>query len=702
MSAKNPEKKIKKTDKTENFALSEQPESWFANGLHRFMIVFSVMWFGIVAVYITEFFGWDNLFSMVPNEFSGFMAGMTLPLAIVWVVMAYIDRGSSFRNETQMLRDSLNRVIFPDSNGRDATKMIADAIKAQVSDLKETTRDVCAQADVIKRDLSDRIAEMKSLAGELYTYSSQTMQELNSEIKKLVENFTFVAEKAASTTADFRVNTMQIREDSEQLSNIMKPMVNEMVTAAENIKEVVNVNNENIEKAQAQLNNYSESSQLAIGRIIESWAEKGENLEKTFLRTAENCEELFHRLDSGISHIETSINEQKNVVEQQSAILDKNSGYLDKKLGEYGKLISLEVEAMIERSNTLEQNIQTQMKNMREASTQTEEIFGRLGSDIANKRQLLETEGSRMINNIHLTIGTLGDEVSRLQDFYKNTQDKNSELGKVFSSIAQTLKEMEDGLLASVNNFSTKAGGVVDKFNEVNSLVSGNIGKLSETADSIASQSKTNAGLLIEQDEYVNKALGSLKQISTQISALNKDMSASAGNIGKTLSVYENKMSAFSKVLGEHLTDLNENYDKTQKQYDEFNQKFKVASIDTFMKNSADIISELETISIDINSIFNKTGDDEVLWKKYYEGDHSVFVRYLSKNMTKKEVIAVREDYEKKPDFRVVVDKYLDDFNSLIEAACSNNRASTLLALISGSDIGKVYYILSRALGKVN
>lgn len=702
MSAKNPEKKIKKSDKTENFDLPEQPESWFSNGLHRFMIVFSVMWFGIVAIYITKFFGWDNLFSMMPNEFSGFIAGISLPLAIVWVVMAYIDRGNSFRNETQMLRDSLNRVIFPDSNGNAATKMIADAIKAQVSELKETTRDVCAQADVIKRDLSDRIAEMKSLAGELDTYSSQTMQELNSEIKKLVENFTFVAEKAASTTADFRVNTMQIREDSEQLSNIMKPMVNEMVTAAENIKEVVNVNNENIEKAQAQLNNYSESSQLAIGRIIESWAEKGENLEKTFLRTAENCEELFHRLDSGISHIENSINEQKTVVEKQSAILDKNSGYLDKKLGEYGKLISLEVEAMIERSNTLEQNIQAQMKNIKEASQQTEEIFGRLGTDISDKRQLLETEGSRMVNNIHLTVGNLGEEVARLQDFYKNTQDKNSELGKVFSSIAQTLKEMEDGLLASVNNFSSKAGGVVDKFNEVNSLVSGNIGKLSETADSIANQSKTNAGLLIEQDEYVNKSLASLKQISSQIAVLNKDMSAAAGTVGKTLAAYENKMSAFSKVMGEHLNDLNENYDKTQKQYDEFNQKFKVASIDSFMKNSADIISELETISIDINSIFNKTGDDEVLWKKYYEGDHSVFVRYLSKNMTKKEVVAVREDYEKKPDFRVVVDKYLDDFNSLIEAARSNNRASTLLALISGSDIGKVYYILSRALGKVN
>lgn len=702
MSAKNPEKKLKKTDKTENFALPEQPESWFANGLHRFMIVFSVMWFGIVAIYITKFFGWDNLFSMVPNEFSGFMAGITLPLAIVWVVMAYIDRGSSFRNETQMLRDSLNQIIFPDSNGNAATKMISDAIKAQVADLKETTRDVCAQADVIKRDLSDRIAEMKSLAGELDTYSSQTMQELNSEIKKLVENFTFVAEKAASTTADFRVNTLQMKEDSEQLSRIMKPMVNEMVTAAENIKEVVNVNNENIEKAQAQLNNYSESSQLAIGRIIESWAEKGENLEKTFLRTAENCEELFHRLDSGISHIETSINEQKTVVEQQSAVLDKNSGYLDKKLGEYGKLISLEVEAMIERSNTLEQNIQAQMKSIREVSAQTSEIFGQLGTNISDKRQLLETEGSRMVNNIHLTVGNLGEEVTRLQNFYKNTQDKNSEMGKLFTSVSQTLKEMEDSLSASVNNFNEKAVSIIGRLNETNNLVSGNIGKLSETAETITDQSKTNAGLLIEQDEYVNKSLASLKQISSQISALNKDMTSTAGSLGKTLSAYENKMTAFSKAVGEHLTTLNDNYDKTQKQYDEFNQKFKVASIDTFMKNSADIISELETISIDINSIFNKSGDDEALWKKYYEGDHSVFVRYLSKNMTKKEVIAIREDYEKKPDFRVVVDKYLDDFNSLIEAARSNNRASTLLALISGSDIGKVYYILSRALGKVN
>ncbi|MBR1601196.1 MAG: hypothetical protein IJ677_06405, partial [Alphaproteobacteria bacterium] len=345
-------------------------ESWFANGLHRFIIVFSVMWFGIVAIYITKFFGWDNLFSMVPNEFSGFMAGITLPLAIVWVIMAYIDRGSSFKNETRMLRDSLNQVIFPDSNGNEATKMIADAIKAQVSDLKDATRDVCAQSDVIKRDLTDRVAELRNLAEALDRYSSQTMAELNEEVGKLVNNFNTIAEKASSATADFRVNTLQMREDSEKLVSIVTPMVNEMVTAAERVKEVVNVNNENIAKAQEQLNQYSNSSQTSIARMIETWEEKGENLQKTFLRTSENCEELFRRLDSGISHIENSIKEQKQVVETQSGLIDKNSAFLDNKLGEYGRLISLEVEAMVKRSGTLEQNIQTQIRNMRETSEQ--------------------------------------------------------------------------------------------------------------------------------------------------------------------------------------------------------------------------------------------------------------------------------------------------------------------------------------------
>ena len=71
------------------------------------------------------------------------------------------------------------------------------------------------------------------------------------------------------------------------------------------------------------------------------------------------------------------------------------------------------------------------------------------------------------------------------------------------------------------------------------------------------------------------------------------------------------------------------------------------------------------------------------------------------KNITKKEVKAILESYEKKPDFRVVSDKYMEDFEALIAAAKDNARSGTVLALISRSDIGKVYYVMAKALGKI-
>ena len=702
MSAKNNEKRNKKSENYNNRASyysddEISQESWFTNGLHRFIIILSVIWFGIVAIYITKFFGWDNLFSMMPNEFSGFMAGIILPIAIVWVVMAYIDRGSSFKQETQMLRDSLSQVIFPDANGDAASKMIAEAIKSQVAELKDVTRDACAQADIIKRDLTERVADLKQLVGALDSYSSQAMHNLNDEVKKLIDSFSFVAEKAATVSSDFRVNSMQMKDDSEKLVNVIKPMVNEMVTAAERVKEVVDVSNTNIEKAQSQLRDYSDNSQIAIGKIIESWAEKGENLEKTFLRTAENCEELFRRLDSGISHIESSVAEQKAVVDKQSDLLDKNTVYLDNKLGEYGKLISLEVEAMIERSGTLEQNLQTQMKSIRSGAEEIASLFNSLGTNIAEKRKLVETETAKIADNIKNTILQLDNETSHLKTFYDNSGAKNEEFNQLLVGMADKLREIELGLNMSASTFEETSSKIVAKIQTAGEHLSDNLNKMAQNTESISEQSKTNAGLLIEQDEYVNKAMAKLQKIGAGITAINTDLKNNGEKFSETLTSYEEKITDFGNTLNTQLEKLGQNYEKTKAQLEKIN----ISSIDSFMRDSASVLAEFETLSIDIVNLFNRKGDEEELWKKYYAGDHGAFTRYLAKNITKKEINSIRESYEKKPDFRVVSDKYMEDFEALIASARDNARSGTVLALLSGSDIGKVYYIMARALGKI-
>ena len=118
----------------------DSQSTWLTKNLYKLMIWISIIWFAVVLIYITQFFGWSNLFLMMPDEFGGFMAGITLPLAIIWVVMAYIDRGTSFKNEARFLRAYMNQLVYPEDGGAQTAKAMADAIRSQVVELQEATR----------------------------------------------------------------------------------------------------------------------------------------------------------------------------------------------------------------------------------------------------------------------------------------------------------------------------------------------------------------------------------------------------------------------------------------------------------------------------------------------------------------------------------------------------------------------------------
>ena len=103
------------------------------------------------------------------------------------------------------------------------------------------------------------------------------------------------------------------------------------------------------------------------------------------------------------------------------------------------------------------------------------------------------------------------------------------------------------------------------------------------------------------------------------------------------------------------------------------------------------------------NDYIDKLNNElEEIWKKYYNGDTSAFVRYLAKAMTKNQVLAIRKEFEENLEFRSLVTKYLTDFESLITKARSNERSGILLSVISGADVGKLYYILAKSLDKLN
>ena len=72
-------------------------------------IVITAVWSLAFSIYITAAIGWGQLFTLLPDQFGSFMTTFMLPLAFLWLVIAYLDRGRELRRETTAMRERHRR-----------------------------------------------------------------------------------------------------------------------------------------------------------------------------------------------------------------------------------------------------------------------------------------------------------------------------------------------------------------------------------------------------------------------------------------------------------------------------------------------------------------------------------------------------------------------------------------------------------------
>ena len=291
--------------------------SWFANNLHRLMIWISVIWFGIVIIYISQFFGWSNLFLMMPDEFGAFLAGVTLPLAIIWVVMAYIDRGTNFKNEARFLRAYLNQLVYPEDGGADTAKAMTDALRAQTLELQQATKEATIQTAKIKEELGAHVSDFAKLVSILDNYSSKTMGELTAGVKTLTTSFDYINEKTQAATMEFQKRTEtftgfteEIQQNAQNLLNNLLPVINEVKDSAALLQNIFNDNNSKILRTNEIVVTSSNKLNKDMELISALVANQGQKLEQISSQALENCQNIYKGIENGTSQIDNILHLQ--------------------------------------------------------------------------------------------------------------------------------------------------------------------------------------------------------------------------------------------------------------------------------------------------------------------------------------------------------------------------------------------------------
>lgn len=575
----------------------ETKSSWLNNNLNKLMIWFSVLWFVIVLVYITQFFGWSNLFLMMPDEFGGFLAGVTLPLAIIWVVMAYIDRGSSFKNEAKFLRAYMNQLVYPEDGGAQTAKAMADAIRSQVIELHQATRHATEQTDAIKKELGNRVEDFSKLISTLDNYSAKTMVELTECVKTLSQNFDGIVSQAGKSTAELKeyidgfVQSAGILESNySHLLNTLVPHIQEMKDSADLLNNINNNSSAQMEKSCALLREFSDSAAQNALHISEVISQNTGNLEQAADRAVSACDTLYGKIDGGVSRLDDLLKSQGSYVDEQLKKMEKTISYLSGKFDEHqqklsheldktvrksedciseqinrisdhmadlgdafeehNQSLSREVDKIISRAGIAEESISVQVNELQGISDRIQENLKEINGNLDDNISGLDKKTNTILNTMGNIVQTgensekilleITDKaVERLGMLSDELVSKNSALQKVSEEAVHNLRQAGQELGANSLTLREQTDAARIKLEEVGDVIRKHTNDLTEASSLVVTQSKVGETALAQQQKSISASFAKIDafkaELKSQIDELNRTASQLSENAVDTI-----------------------------------------------------------------------------------------------------------------------------------------------------------------------
>ena len=443
-----------------NFVEIEEKQSWLNNNLHKLMISVSVIWFAIVLIYITQFFGWSNLFLMMPDEFGGFLAGITLPLAIIWVVMAYIDRGTSFKQEAKFLRAYMNQLVYPEDGAPQTAKAMADAIRSQVVELQQVSKLAHEQTSEIKDAIKNNVDDFSKLVSKLDNYSSKTIVELSDGVKYLMANFENILNKAQVSSQNFAQLNKDFIEGSNVVENSLSSMFDKILPRIKEINEMTSVLRQvttgsaaDIAKANDNLRSFIEQTEEVFGNVANTLSGQTNSLKQITEQAISNCNLAKTTVAKEIAGMED--------------VLHNHSQKLALVMEESGRELSEKTEDATQRALS---NISLINKNIKDGLAGVE---GSVDSQI----QKIDNALAKHNRDISAFVKVLDEKADNVNKKFSNHSDAIAqELDKLMIRSAN----LEDAVTMQVANLEGVSGKVVAAMQDVENTLAGSVVSLDE------------------------------------------------------------------------------------------------------------------------------------------------------------------------------------------------------------------------------
>ena len=305
-----------------------------------------------------------------------------------------------------------------------------------------------------------------------------------------------------------------------------------------------------------------------------------------------------------------------------------------------------------------------------------------------------------------------GNEIKKIEDALKQSDEKSKDVlthtQQSALEIGLKIKEIEN-VIKTYNEQAEKHDFILKNRLEQTQSILDLQNKALEQSDSFV---KNQTSFIEEikkglsnQDEVLLQSETTLKSHQKNIEKTFAKTNEQIKNIEGTLQknydlVLKKSDEALSKVkalndeIKETKTLSKDIQEPTPQQTENLVSQETKTSVD-FLQNASLILDKLQTFSIDMAHIFTPKAED-MLWKKYYDGDKAVFMRYITRMISETQHKQIKDLYLNNEEFNQAITRYMTEFEDMTKMM--QNVDKNLMTTLIGSDSGRLYMVVADVL----
>ncbi len=613
--------------------------------------------------------------------------------------------------KSQKVMQSLLTIMTKPENAK-----IQDAVRV----LNSILADEMIKMESNFQNIRDELAAQINAANELKKSLDEQNAKLTATTDDTTKKIALMSQRLENTVSALNgIVESSGWQDVEMSTEKFNATVNDLL---DRIETTTNNTNDQISNVQTNIDKWLETSGNLSQQLqteFDTNTEQMKNINVEYESMRQNLTELAKSTADGFENVKTAATDYADIMTNNNNQLDEHLTKLDS----FGKQAKKQLTSQV---NTLTNTANVVAGQVRLSETSIESQVRKL-TDAVETLMSSATSTETAVRNISKELTELCNHFNK--DIRGFTNDIVGELNTVSGVANSTLENTRSAAGAFSESVKAMATGVRETLIEMNTAHT----QLSGQSENLIKMSAETTAQLQPLSELIEKYYSALPDLARDsvstgdnlqkiVESLNEKISLMKQTVSESTTTIADSAGKLEDLAGQsrqQMIDLMSDYAKAVNTMQTLNKQMMVAratapmdainitpnaapiygrvSPQDFLKQSERMFEKLHEQTMDLTRASGAEIPD-VVWKKYHNGDKTIFSKWFAKIIAAADKKQIREMLKTNAAFKSQATQFVRSFDKILTAARQADGTDKLAGTITKTDLGQIYIALQAQL----